>query len=125
MSTADWYARKMREQQASPVTESPLPPTPVRVPPAPTARPATPSPMTYDPQQAQASRNSSACPKCSSGNFFKPNAQVAPRCYDCGYVDGRDYQQEAFTASSVNNTQAAKQLPNAGYSPSTIIGKIE
>jgi hypothetical protein len=39
-------------------------------------------------------------------------------------VDGRDYQQEAFTASSANTTQATKQVPTS-YTPSQIVGRVE
>lgn len=129
MSNADWYARKMREKrEVSP--PGPLPPTPIRMPSQATSDTpppgmAAPAQVQYNPQQAQAGRNSSNCPKCGSGNFMKAQSTVAPRCYDCGYVDGRDYQQEAFTASSVNNTQATKQVPTSGYSPGQIVGRIE
>ncbi len=135
MSNADWYAKKFREQ-LEPPPSGPLPPTPVRMPqvqspgtpaPMPTyTSPQTPVPMpTYNPAQAKSTTQTNRCPSCDSGNFMKANQNAAARCYNCGYVEGRDYQQETFTPSSVNNTQATRQVPETPYTPTQIIGRVE
>ena len=138
MSNADWYARKFREQQQQqePTPTGPLPPTPVRMPevqspgtpvPMPTYQsPQTPVPMpTYNPSQARSTSQTGRCPSCGSGNFLKANPNAAARCYECGYVDGRDYQQETFSPSSVNNTTPTRQVPETPYAPTQIIGRVE
>jgi hypothetical protein len=34
--------------------------------------------------------NTGNCPNCGSGSFVKPGASAAARCFDCGYISGRE-----------------------------------
>lgn len=34
--------------------------------------------------------SSSNCPNCNSASFMKPSASAAARCFDCGYIQGRE-----------------------------------
>ena len=45
----------------------------------------------YRPRKASHLRNSGRCPECDSGNFGRgANTSAAMRCFDCGYVEGRN-----------------------------------
>lgn len=127
MSNADWWARKMRE----PVTP-PVPMPEVRQPGRPAPMPSYPSPATppvpmpaYSPPQARSAAQHDRCPSCGGDNFLKANSTVAARCYTCGYVEGRDYQQETFSPSPANITKATRQLPSEGYAPQQIVGRVD
>src|SRR5579859_7151424 len=34
-------------------------------------------------------RNDGNCPNCNSGSFVKPSSTSAARCFDCGFIEGR------------------------------------
>jgi ribosomal protein S27AE len=34
--------------------------------------------------------NAGNCPNCASSSFMKPSSSAAARCFDCGYIQGRE-----------------------------------
>lgn len=100
----------------------PLPPTPI----------AQPRVQQHYPVQnvGQPSRTPPArtggCPECGSGNWMRPSASVAARCFDCGHVEGRDFDLSAQGAISRNApATATKQVATGGFNPHQIIGRVE
>lgn len=115
-SSADFWARKFKpeETQPAPIVQQPTDrPWWAVVPPEPTAQRTVPSdPVVtgrpgqrvkltdeieitldangeYRPAKATHLKSSSMCPDCGSTNYSKVTASTAPRCFECGYVDGR------------------------------------
>src|SRR5882724_4734662 len=43
----------------------------------------------HDVSKAAHLRASSNCPRCNKTDFMKVSSSVAPRCFSCGYVEGR------------------------------------
>lgn len=79
--------------------------------------------------KAQSSRDNSRCPECNSSNYMRPgpSAQLAHRCYDCGYPL---IQSGSGVASTTSNgpVRASKQLDRLstdGYNPRLIVDRIE
>lgn len=108
MSAASWWAAKLAAQ--TPTQQPVLPPTSA---PAPARLPSIPQPTVQSaPNVAVTGENisevamlwtggeatrteTSRCPNCGGDHFFsRSNAgsMVAPRCYDCGYTQGRQMQ---------------------------------
>lgn len=117
-----WWDAKMRgttPQQPA----APLPPTPVAIP-----QPMNNNyPPQYPAQQPVApTRAPSGCPECGSGNWMQPNSSTAARCFDCGHVDGRDFDLSANGSISNNApSRATKQVASGGFNPQQIVGRIE
>jgi hypothetical protein len=44
----------------------------------------------HDFSKAASRKQSSRCPECDSGNFMKVTSSTAARCWECGYVEGRE-----------------------------------
>ena len=121
--SADWWNRKMANRE-SPRVE-PLPPTPI-------AQPrALAQPQYQHPQQQVAPRTgppvrAGRCPECDSGNWMRPTSSVAARCFDCGHVEGRDFDLSAQgTISKQGPATATKQVPSGGFNPHQIIGRVD
>lgn len=69
-------------------------------------------PDEHDFSKATSLKSLDKCPNCYSGNYVKSSASVAARCFDCGYIDGRqvnDLDTMAITAdvATVKVRQAA------------------
>jgi hypothetical protein len=58
------------------------------------------------------------CPNCGSTSFVKPSASVASRCFDCGYIDGRQVNDlDTMNIMSLNGDAATlkvKQTADGG-----------
>lgn len=55
-----------------------------------------------------------SCPNCGSGNYVKPSATIATRCFDCGYVEGRQVNDlDTFVALQDAKTIQVKQADSA------------
>ena len=64
------------------------------------------------------------CPSCGSGNYMAAPGRQYHRCYDCGYP----LQQSGSgigTTQAEGPTKQATQVETGGYSPTTIIGRVE
>ena len=134
MSSTDWYARKLRG--APPASTGALPATPIRRPqPAaqeyeqPQEQPAHP-PQSLSEALARGVTNKpdpstrkGFCPECGSGNYTGPPGGM-PRCFDCGYVPGRDFRNSTQGIIGDGPATPARQVPSPGYQPGTIIGKV-
>lgn len=110
MSNASWYARKLAEQRPAPAPR----PAPVQNVILPSERPMTQAP-------APAPTHEGRCPDCGSGNYFMKGT---PRCFDCGYIQGRDFKSEAAGMVADGPVRKAFQVESAGYQPGTIIGHV-
>lgn len=55
-----------------------------------------------------------SCPNCGSGDYVKPSATVAARCWNCGYIDGRQVNDlDTFVALQDAKTIQVKQTASA------------
>lgn len=107
----DWWNRQIKGTPPPP--REALPPTPV-------ARPTYQQPVA----PARPARPESRCPECGSGNFL---TKGTPRCFDCGYVQGRDFQnstQGMISDSSIPTEAAPGQNTDTSYDPTNIQGRI-
>lgn len=132
MSSTDWWARKLRGGPA-PETRA-LPTTPVRVPrsevhqaaPQPSAPPKSVSEALatgYVGRKTGAERTG-FCPECGSGNYSGASGHM-PRCFDCGFVPGRDFRNSTQGIIGDGPATPARQVESAGYQPGTIIGTVQ
>jgi len=106
-------------------------PVPVQVPAAPAVQypqhpQQEPAPMPVPAQAAYARNDVGLCPNCSSGDYVKGIGMNKARCYACGYP----VLHSTSGVVSTNRKQArpARQTEESrlgGYSPHTIIGRIE
>lgn len=127
MNNADWWAKKLgtpQVPQGRPDNAVPMPPSqqPMQVMPQfqNTSNPATAA------SQAQYAVATDTCPECRSSNYFSPNAQIAKRCYDCGFpVQQSGSRYGSLTGAHVEGaTQAARGNDTTNnYNPQRIIGK--
>lgn len=129
MSNADWWAKKLGNtapaQQGRPDPTPAMPPSqqPMQVMPTfqNTATPATAA------SQARSASQSATCPDCGSANYMSPNANVALRCYDCGYpVQQSGSRYGSLTGAHVEGaaTQALGNDTTNNWNPQGIIGKV-
>lgn len=51
--------------------------------------------------------NDGNCPNCNSGDYVKPSASAAARCFQCGYIQGRDVN-DLNTFAAVADVQTVK-----------------
>jgi ribosomal protein L37E len=124
MSSADWWAKKLQEQQPTPPparTQSiPQPPSQV--------------PMTaYQPPQvqsnapkAQSASQTATCPDCGSDKYFGFNGSKS-RCYECGYpMEQSGSKYGSLTgAQVVGDTKGARGNDTTNnYNPQGIIGRV-
>lgn len=74
----------------------------------------------HDVSKASHLRASSNCPRCGKTDFMKVSASVAPRCFSCGYVEGRQLNDENLMSGIVDpstvNTLKVKQTADGGGS---------
>lgn len=69
----------------------------------------------HDFSKAQHLRDKSgACPNCSSGNYVSPGASSANRCFNCGYIQGREINDlNTFAAVADVRTVKVRQAASA------------
>lgn len=126
MSSADWWARKLQQQQppAPPARTQSEPQAPSQVPmtqfqqPTPTADPAA---------KAQSAKATETCPDCGSANFFGVQGS-RPRCYECGYpMEQSGSRYGSLTGAKVEGDAKAARGNDAvnNYNPTQIIGRVD
>lgn len=122
----NYWASKLSPQQPAQRVEMPA---------APSQQPMARVPQTSTPQTGPylpSNGNSTSCPSCRSKNYMKVGSQVTQagsvdtwRCYDCGYpLVQTGTGMAGANVPSAGPTQAAFQVPTAGFNPTTIIGHI-
>lgn len=125
MSNADWWAKRLQQQQPTPPaarTQS-VPQAPSQVPMTP-YQPAQPQMPT---SKAQSASQTATCPDCGSDNYFGFNGSK-PRCYECGYpMEQSGSKYGSLTgAQVVGDTKGAKGNDKTNnYNPQGIIGRID
>ena len=112
MSSANWFAGKLGLPQPAP---SSTPPT------------ASPAPAAAVPQTPYQAPSSDFCPRCRSGNYFRPAPSAAARCYNCNY--GSPDQSGTSVGTGVTQASSgpatpARQIESGGFNPQTIVGKL-
>lgn len=120
MSTSsNWWANKLGTQ---PQTNLP----PVAPPPPQFNQPPQPAYQNPNPRLPQSSATNTRCPGCGGPNFGGATPESRPRCYDCGYpIVQSGTGVPGVRTPSEGPVQAAKQIANGGWNPTTIIGKVE
>ena len=126
MSNADWWAKKLQQQQP------PAPPARTQdIPRSPSQTPMTPMPQIQqqrDPaERAMSARQTDRCPDCYSTNYMAVS-NAAPRCYDCGYpLQQSGSRYGALTGAHVEGDTKFARGNDAtnNYNPQNIIGRIE
>lgn len=127
MNNADWWAKKLQQQQPQVQQYRPDPTPPM---------PQSQQPMAAMPsfqqtantsERAQSAKQTASCPDCGSVNYMAV-ANAAPRCYDCGYPISQSGSKFG-TLTGAHVEGAAKQsLGNDGtsnWNPQGIIGRID
>lgn len=124
-SSADWWAKKLQEQQPTPppARRQDIPMPPSQTPMTQFSYPTTPNPA----ERAQSARQTQSCPECYSNNYMAVSG-AAPRCYDCGYPiqqSGSKYGmlQGAHVEGSAKQARGNDMVNN--YNPQQIIGRID
>jgi len=127
MSNSDWWAKKLGQQPQIPVGRpDPTPQMP------PSQQPMAPMPGFQQSQPdlarlAPSSKSTASCPDCGSGNFMAPTAQIAPRCYDCGYpIQQSGGRYGALAGAHVEGAakQASGNDTTNNWNPQGIIGSV-
>jgi hypothetical protein len=62
----------------------------------------------HDFSRAEHLKKSGKCPNCNSTSFMKPSSSGAARCFDCGYIEGR--QVNDLDTLNIMSSQDAKTL---------------
>jgi hypothetical protein len=124
MTSADWWARKLQQQQPQ-VPQRRPDPTP-QMPPS--QQPMASMPQLQQPstERAMSARQTDSCPECGSANYLAV-ANAGARCYDCGYPiqqSGSKYGtlQGAHVEGSAKTAQGND--PTSNWNPQGIIGRI-
>jgi len=126
MTSSNWWANKLGTPTQVPST----PPTQPYMPPQPSPyNPPIQVPQEQPQHAPDASRVSSRCPGCGSGNYGR--SQLAPeakaRCYDCGYpvVQSGSGVGTGISSPTGGAATPARQVSTANnFNPQTIIGHI-
>jgi hypothetical protein len=96
-ASADFWARKLAKEQ--PPVQPRVDPnqpwwrvaSPVPQQPAQQVQPETVQPEgEYNPRKLMHTKSGGICPDCGGNNFFRGTSNTARRCFECGYVEGRD-----------------------------------
>src|SRR5215469_17891550 len=95
MDTSAFFAKKRQELQRNNPQASKIPDTPWWQDPelskSRSHEPAEPTGMPSDFSKANHLRGSKPnCPNCGSEDSMKPTSSTAARCFDCGYIQGRE-----------------------------------
>lgn len=55
------------------------------------------------------------CPNCNSGDYVKPSASTAARCWNCGYIDGRQVNDlDTMPITADVKTVSVRQTADGG-----------
>jgi hypothetical protein len=126
MNNADWWAKKLQQQQPQVAQRRPDPTPPM----PPSQSPMDPMPSFQVPpnpaERAQSSKQTSTCPECGSVNYMAV-ANAAPRCYDCGYpISQSGSRYGSLTGAHVEGAAkgARGNDPASNWNPQGIIGRI-
>jgi len=122
----DFWARKKQELQKEGKLPVPRPSVmasdgPWWQDPRETTRQAPKEPQGPSQGRAQAPRPGEygqvSCPHCRSGNYSKPSPSTASRCFECGYVDGRQLNEPNLPGIAVTDAPSVKtrQLSSQGH----------
>lgn len=82
----------------------------------------------YRPKKATHLKRSGRCPDCDSGNFGRgEDRSRAMRCFDCGYVEGRNISDinRPIGATSDQPAQRARQVSSGGARVDNYHGNIK
>lgn len=74
------------------------------------------------PSEGRTELSGNPCPNCHSGNYHKPTPSTAARCFDCGYVDGRQLNEpnlSSIVSTGVPSVRT-KQLASGGHFGSSV-----
>lgn len=98
-----WWERRLSQEPSSP--------PPVR------RQPELPVPKPRTPPE-------DLCPNCGSENYLSATSLTQKRCYDCGHpvVQSGTGVSSGRTDGTV---KGAKQIRSGGYSPGTIVGRVQ
>lgn len=126
MNNAQWWANKLAGQTPAPQVGRPdstptMPPSQQPMAVMPTFPPQTTT-------KAQYANSSASCPDCGSGNYMSPSAQIALRCYDCGYpVQQSGSRYGSLTGAHVEGgaKAAAGNDTTNNWNPQGIVGRID
>jgi hypothetical protein len=126
MNNADWWAKKLGNPQQAPIGRpDPTPAMP------PSQQPMAPMPAFQQQNDlsrlAPSSKSVATCPDCGSGNFMAPSAQIAPRCYECGYPvqqSGSRFGGLAGAHVEGSAKQATGNDSTNNWNPQGIIGNV-
>ena len=117
---SNWWADRLTKaggQNGQDLPRTTVPSGPMPSNPSPSVRP------TYQ-RPAPSSLQEDHCPSCSSSNYMSAPGSQYKRCYDCGYP-----LVQAGTGVGATKSDApvkrATQVATEGYSPTTIIGRVE
>ena len=61
----------------------------------------------HDVSKASHLKASSECPRCQSNDFMKVSSSTAPRCFSCGYVGGRQLNDENLMTGIIDPSSVA------------------
>jgi hypothetical protein len=132
MSSSNWWANKLGNNNPGPRPSTPPVSAPPRQQVTVTSQQAHGMPVEYDAERdaltskAQSARQTDQCPECMSGNFFAAPGSQYRRCYDCGYPVMQSGSGPTMPSSSTGGAATpAKQVQGAGYNPQNIVGRIE
>lgn len=124
MNNADWWAKKLQQQQppAPPARTQSVPQAPSQVPMTPFTPPQPQTPTS----KAHSASQTSTCPDCGSDKYFGFNGSK-PRCYECGYpMEQSGSKYGSLTgAQVVGDTKGARgNDATNNYNPQGIIGRV-
>jgi hypothetical protein len=126
MNNADWWAKKLQQQQPQVQRRpDPTPPMPQSQQPLATMPSFQQTPNTTE--RAQSSKQTASCPDCGSVNYMAV-ANAAPRCYDCGYPISQSGSKFGTLTGAHVEGSAKQSLGNDGtsnWNPQGIIGRID
>lgn len=124
MNNADWWAKKLQQQQPTPpparTQSDPQPPS--QVPMTPYQQPQLQSVA----PKAQSASQTATCPDCGSDNYFGFNGSK-PRCYECGYpMEQSGSKYGSLTGARVEGDTKGARGNDAtnNYNPQGIIGRV-
>lgn len=70
----------------------------------------------HRPSQGRTEALGERCPHCGSGDYTKPSPSIAARCFDCGYVHGRQLNEPNLPGITSDAPRIqTKQLESGGH----------
>lgn len=124
--SSDWWAKKLQNQSPPVGRPDPSPPMPASQ--QPMTKYVAPQPTPPPPSKALSVSQTQSCPECNSGNYLAVNANVGPRCYDCGYPLSQSGSRYGSLTGAVVEGQtkiASGNDPTSNWNPQGIIGRVD